>query len=119
MGGIEIRESDIVAGILDYLAWKRIFHYRNNVGGMTAESHGRKRYVKFGVAGAPDIIAVIEGVYVGIECKTSKGTQSTYQREFRNGLTNTGKGVYLLIKSVDQGIEAIEDTVSRLHNLKR
>jgi len=51
----DLSEHEIQKAILDYLAAKHIFHYRQNTGGAKFKGH----YVRFGVPGAPDIVAVI------------------------------------------------------------
>lgn len=58
-------------------------------------------YVRFGATGSPDIIAVINGQYVGIECKMGSGRQSPAQAFFQKQLESAG-GRYLLIRSIDQ-----------------
>jgi hypothetical protein len=57
------KESDIQRTILEWLAAKRIFHYRQNAGAVKTEN----RFFHFGTPGAPDIVAVVAGKYVGIE----------------------------------------------------
>jgi hypothetical protein len=61
-----VKESETQKQILDYLALKRIFHYRNNSGAFV---DSQKHFYRFGALGSPDIICVIKGQYVGIEVK--------------------------------------------------
>ena len=68
-----------VPAILDYLALKRIFHYRNNSGAFVDL---KKHSYGFGALGSPDIICFINRQYVGIEVKASKGKQSSIRRRF-------------------------------------
>jgi len=90
----ELSESAIQKQILDLLKRRRIFHYRNNTGGAKLKGH----YVHFGRIGAPDVICVINGKYVGIEVKNTKGELSRKQVEFRAELEKAG-GIYLLVRS--------------------
>jgi hypothetical protein len=99
------KESEIQKSILDWLAAKRIFHYRQNTGAVQTET----RFFRFGAVGAPDIIAVVGGRYVGIEVKAPRGNQSPAQREFEGRLRMAG-GVYVLARS----IEDVEEAVARL-----
>lgn len=90
------KEADIQRTILDWLAAKRIFHYRQNTGAVKTED----RFFRFGTPGAPDIVAVIGGRYVGIEVKRRGGMQTPGQREFE-GRLNTAGGLYVLARSLE------------------
>lgn len=90
-----MKENDLQRLILDYLVAKRIFHYRNNSGAMVSEYKGKKRFMRFGASGSPDIICVINGQYVGIECKGEKGKQGDSQKLFQANLESAG-GKYIL-----------------------
>jgi hypothetical protein len=92
-----MKESEIQKQILDYLALKRIFHYRQNSG---AFDNGKGGFYRFGVLGAPDIICVIKGQYVGIEVKAPKGKQSDHQKGFQQALEAAG-GRYVLAYSLE------------------
>jgi hypothetical protein len=101
-------ESEIQKAILEWLAWKHVFHYRQNTGTFvfpeTATS--KRRFFKAGATGAPDIACVIKGQYVGIECKRPGSKQSPAQREFQKRLEEAG-GRYLLATSVDDVATAL------------
>ena len=115
MTKIRIPESNIQSAIMDYLAKRQIFHWRNTTGVAAGErpGTGKKFFIRYGTVGSPDIICVIEGYFVGIECKGKGGTQSDDQKLFAQRLTDSG-GIYLLVKSFDEAIEAIEDCISRV-----
>ena len=49
--------------------------------------------------GVPDIIACINGHYVGIEVKSKTGVPSDHQEKFCEGLTKAG-GIYVVARSV-------------------
>lgn len=102
-------EKTVQAAILQYLALKSVFHYRNNSGAMKKDDY----YVRFGFPGSPDIICVIEGYFVGIEVKGPRGVQSDDQKLFQQALTDAG-GIYFLVRSIDEAMEAIEDCITRL-----
>jgi hypothetical protein len=98
----EVKEADVQAAILEWLAWKHIFHYRNNSGAFVfpeTATH-KRRFFKAGVVGAPDIVCVVKGQYVGIECKAPNGKQSHNQKEFQRQLEAAG-GRYILAYSLD------------------
>lgn len=89
-------EKAVQKSIIEYLTLKRYFFYRNNTGAFKTEWGG---FVKFGAKGSPDIIAVIKGLFVGIECK-DKQTQSEDQKQFQKSLEDAG-GIYILAHSID------------------
>jgi hypothetical protein len=97
-------EKELQKLILDYLAVKRIFHYRNNSGVMFSEYKGKKRMVRFGATGSPDIIVVQNGIYVGIEVKNATSVQNEAQVEFQQALEKAG-GRYILARSLDDVIQ--------------
>lgn len=51
--------------------------------------------------GAPDFIAVIHGLYLGIEIKTEGKKQSPAQKEFQAELEQRGEGIYLLVRDIE------------------
>jgi len=97
-----VKESEVQRAILDYLKIKRVFYYRQNTGGIVAESG---HFVRYGTPGSPDIICVIKGQYVGIEVKAPKGKQNPNQIQFQQDLERAG-GRYVLAYSLDDIIKA-------------
>lgn len=91
-------EKDTQEACLQTLDAFRIFHYRQNTGGF---KDGRGKFYRFGSPGAPDIIAVIRGIYVGIEVKDIKGKLNDNQERFKASLEAAG-GIYLTIRSIDE-----------------
>lgn len=106
-------EHDIQRTILSYLEVHRIFHYRQNTGGFHKDYQNKigetkKNFVKFGAKGAPDIVCVVNGRYVGIEVKGPKGKQTDDQLNFSDSLRAAG-GYYILARSVEEVILAIAE----------
>lgn len=98
-----MKESDVQRAILEWLAWKKIFHYRNNSGGFKdANNH----FYRFGALGSPDIVCVVDGQYVGIEVKAPQGRQSEHQKDFQQRLEAVG-GRYILAHDLDDVIHNI------------
>jgi hypothetical protein len=52
--------------------------------------NGKQRFFRFGAVGSPDIIAVVRGQYIGIEVKSSDGSQSESQQKVEAELTKAG-----------------------------
>ena len=94
--------------ILEYLALKRIFHYRNNSGAFKRDDG---HFYRFGATGSPDIICVIKGQYVGIEVKAPKGKQSDHQKNLRENLEAAG-GKYILAYSLDIVVVSLSSFVA-------
>jgi len=105
---LPISEHDLQKLILDYLALHRVFHYRQNTGAFAAEYKGKKRFVRFGVKGLPDIICVVQGRYIGIELKREKLEQSKAQVEFQVGLEHA-KGKYILARTLEDVIQGLRE----------
>lgn len=99
----KLKEKDVQKAILDWLFWNKIFHYRNNTGAFVDSN---KHFYRFGELGSPDIIAVKDGVFIGIEVKGTGGKQSEYQKQFEERLTKAG-GKYILAYSLDD----VEDLI--------
>lgn len=97
---VVILEKDIQRSILDYLALKRVFHWRNNTGAFKGEHNGKTRFVKYGTLGSPDIFALHKGILYGIEVKRPGGKQTEGQRLFEFDMTQNG-GVYRIAQSID------------------
>lgn len=101
----KLLEKDIQRTIIEYLGYKKVFHYRNNSRAIKLPRRGGEGLYFFGTPGSPDVVAVIKGQYVGIEVKTDKGHQSPIQEQFQERLEKAG-GRYILARSVDDIIKA-------------
>lgn len=95
-------EKSTQKAILDYLALKGIFHWRNNTGAFRAESGS---FIRYGAKGSPDIFAVKRpsGRLVGIEVKDAKGRLTEDQAAFGVALARAG-GTYIVARSLDDVI---------------
>jgi len=101
---VKEKEKDVQRSILDYLELIGAFYYRNNSGAMVAEYKGKKRLLRFGAKGSPDIIVVKNGLYIGVEVKGTDGKQSEDQMDFARRLIKAG-GEYILAHSLDSFVE--------------
>lgn len=90
-------ETALVRACLDYLALvDRCFCWRNNSGAYRAGA----RFVRFGYVGSADILGVVRGRFLAVECKAGKNVQSDSQLEFQAAVERCG-GVYVLAYSVE------------------
>jgi hypothetical protein len=99
-----MKESEVQRSILQYLAIKKVFHYRNNSGAIVSTYKGKERFMRFGALGSPDIICIIKGRFVGIEVKRPGGKQNPNQLQFQKDLEKAG-GLYVLAYSLDDVIK--------------
>ncbi len=91
------KESDVVKSCLQVLAMKGIFAWRNNTGAVISMYKGKKRFIKYGCKGSPDIIGIMpNGKFIGVECKKVGGKQSDDQRDFQS---KVGNGIYIVVES--------------------
>ena len=102
-----MRERDIQKSILDYLVYKGIFHWKVNNVGTYRQDTGR--YIPASLKGVPDIICVLDGLFVGIEVKTPKTYQNEAQKRFEDAVVKAG-GVYIVARSIDD-VEALLKTL--------
>lgn len=102
-----LKEADIQRQILHWLKLKGIFHFRSNTGAFAGEYKGKKRFVRFGKKGTPDIFAVLGGKIFGIEVKRPKGELSEDQVRFGNELLAAG-GEYIVASCLEDVLEWME-----------
>lgn len=98
-----VSEHDTQTLILDWLSRKQIFHYRQNTGAAKLKGF----WVKFGVPGAPDIVAVKNGRFIGIEVKRVGEEQSDKQKDFECNLASAG-GTYILAYRLEDVISVLD-----------
>jgi len=101
-----LTEKDLLKQVMDYLALHRIFHWRANTGAFAKEYKGKRHFVRFGIAGVPDILGCHRGRMFGIECKKIGEEQSQKQRVFQSDLDAAG-GKYVLCYKLEDVMEAL------------
>jgi hypothetical protein len=94
------REKDVQKAVLEFLALKKVWAWRNNTGAMQAEYKGKKRFFRFGAEGSPDVFAVLpSGKMFHIECKGDNGKLSEAQEEWQRKAVHHGH-YYLVCRDV-------------------
>ena len=91
-----LKESQVLKQCLDFLAMRNIFFYRQNTG---AFKNSQGNFYRFGTHGAPDLVVVVAGQYIGLEIKAKGRKQSEDQKAFERSLKKAG-GEYLVIYDV-------------------
>lgn len=94
---MKMTETQLVAACLEMLSVYRIFGWRNNSGAFKTESGG---FYRFGAKGSPDILAICNGKFIGIECKVGHNKLSPAQVDFQRRVEAAG-GNYWLVYSLD------------------
>ena len=107
---MKLREKDIQKTIIGYLKLKKIFHYKNNTVGIYNQKTGQ--YIPSPSKGAPDIIAIKDGKYIGIEVKAPKAKQSEHQRTFQDNLEEAG-GIYILAYELEDVMVFFDNIVEQ------
>lgn len=90
-------ETAIQRSIMDYLWLRKVFFYRQNSG---AFRNSKGDFYQMSTPGAPDIVVVKDGVYIGLEVKTPTGKMNENQEIFRDRLTAAG-GRYHVVRSIE------------------
>lgn len=106
---LEPTEMQIVKVILDYLALRKIYTWRNNSATMFYSSKGKDYAVRMGKKGSSDIIGLLpNGVFLGIEVKRPKGIVSPDQILFLDHIKQN-KGVAFVAYSLDDVIRELKN----------
>ena len=82
---------------------KQIKEYIRSIGGYSATVPGGA----YGTNGTPDIIACVNGRFIGIEGKYNTGKQSNWQKLRQKQIEDAG-GIYIIAYSVEDVKNAIE-----------
>ena len=105
------KEHEIQSEILEKLIDRGIFCFRNNSGAFAAEYKGKTRFIQFGTPGSTDIIAIVRGIFLGIEVKGPRGKQSDYQKAFQRNVEEAG-GIYVLAFSWNDVLTIINNIIN-------
>ena len=98
-------ETALVSSILDVFRLERgCYAWRNNTGAIKRGS----RFIKFGEPGAPDIMAIVDGTFLGLECKAERGRLSPEQIQWGERCRHAG-GQYAIVRSVAEARKAIQE----------
>ncbi len=62
----------------------------------------------YSTPGIPDIVLVIDGIFVGFEVKTYSGSQRPLQKQFQRRLEGAG-GRYYIIRSMKDAEDALKE----------
>ena len=92
-------EGSVMSAVSQWLALRKIPHWRINSGGLK-DGHGR--LVRFGSPGMSDYFAIgPAGVSIWIECKRPKGDKlSEAQKEFLDCINRRG-GIGIVVNSIE------------------
>ncbi len=105
-----IPEADVQKQILDYLAWRHVFVWRQNSGAVVYEDENRnKRFVRFAsVNGISDILGILpDGRLLAIEVKKKGKKPSDDQEKFLAAIKRNN-GVAILAYSLDDVIKELD-----------
>ncbi len=91
MIGRKITEKAIQQLILESLRYRGYFAQRMNSGATAYETKGKRRFLRYGFPGLPDIMVLLpSGQVLFIEVKTEKGLMSQPQTDFKETCDSLG-----------------------------
>ena len=98
-------ESRVVHDVLLAIgALPGVLAWRNNTGALRDVTG---RTVRYGSPGSPDILAVVAGRFVGLECKTRTGRQPDDQRTWQRACEAAG-GIYAVVRSDTDALAVVQ-----------
>jgi len=108
---IKRSENAVTNEILEWLAWKGIYAWKNkNIPTYDPKTKNFRRLGKYEVRGVSDIIGIMKnGKILCIECKTGYNKASDVQKEFIKNI-NDSNGVAF----VAYGIEDVEKHLTKI-----
>ena len=96
-----MKEGDLQRLVIDWLKLHRIFFRRKNTGAMQSEDMpGKRRFVRFGHPGDPDIEICHKGRFIAVELKSDTGSKTQAQKEFQSDFEAAG-GRYVLARTLE------------------
>lgn len=107
MGRADMIESDVQALILIYVTGlPNAYLWRQN-SGVFHDSNGIRR-IRACPAGTPDVIGMINGRFIGIECKRARGGEVLESQKICEKNIIRGGGIYIIARSVDDVRASLE-----------
>lgn len=100
---VKLKETQIELQVCHLLRAKNIFFWKNPSAGFydTKRKIFRRHVNPFVGRGVCDLIALIDGHFIGLEIKSQKGVQSEDQKTFETRCKAAG-AFYFLIRSVEE-----------------
>jgi len=99
------KETQLQNDAIKFLKARKIFHWRQNSGALKTE----KGFYRFtSINGLPDIIAIINGRFVGFELKLKGKYPSREQKATHKRIKEAGGRVYI-IHDLNELKEAVEN----------
>lgn len=96
-------ETALISACLVVLRRAGAFAWRNNTGTTTYGRPGqRRRFVRYGLPGSADILAVLDGGrFAAIECKRGRTVVTDRQLQFLSEVQSRG-GLAMVVRDVDE-----------------
>lgn len=94
--------NQLTSDIIAYLFKQHIFAFRCNTQGTYDQTTGKYRPAR--TTGIPDIIAIPNGRFLGIEVKTGKDRLRDAQIGFHQNVSQS-KGLILVVKTMDDFVK--------------
>lgn len=95
-------EARVLSECLEWLHATGVFCWRNNTGGTKVNG----RFMRFGMPGSPDIIGIVNGSFLAIECKAPGEGLNENQEKWHAQAAKAGCRP-LIVRSLDELKEAM------------
>jgi len=119
---MKVKEQDIKKQILDYLRYRGIFCWVNNVGALKKTYKNKTYYVTYGIKGQADITGILpDGRRLEIEVKTPEELEKIKKNKIPNSklkhindqkkflkLINMNNGIAFFASSVEEVIKKLK-----------
>ncbi len=94
-------ETSLVKAIIEFLRLKGVYAWRNNSGAFAAEGVTGRRFVRFGLPGSADVLAVVppRGRLLAVEAKIGRNQPTDMQLHFGAAINDAG-GLWLVVRSL-------------------
>ena len=105
-------EAKVQQDVLNWLTLQprsQLFAWRNYTGPVVRGNpkEGKTFFTPNPCPGAPDIEIILNGRYIGLECKSSKGVQCEAQKTFEHEVKRNG-GFYFIIRSLKDAMDVVK-----------
>ena len=105
---MKITEKQVQSAVITYLKYRPdVYFIRNNsIAGKIIRPNGTIGWVNNAKIGAPDIVLVKDGKFIGLELKSSNGRQSKEQKQAEKDIKHCG-GIYKIVRYIDDIVELL------------
>lgn len=105
-------ETAIQSMLMEHLALRRVFHYRQNSGAIWDGKTNRP--IRLAPKGSSDIVAIVDGRYVALEVKRRGRNQDADQIAWQKAVEAAG-GFYFVVREpgdIDRALDCVRGRIA-------